>query len=138
MKNSKMESATEIAEGFPPKSSIPDDRVGLVEAKVRAKEPPFMEVFFAWEKMRLLYNALMGVLVICIVVKAGFGFSIGVWIAEGAVLANLCFCIGPIAEGYLCWLGLPHQTTRWVLFCWGCVISIFLTAESSHKFLIDN
>ena len=47
--------------------------------------------------------------------------------AGGAVLANLCFCAGPCAEGYLVWIGTRRRATRVVIFVVGMILASLLT-----------
>jgi hypothetical protein len=79
-----------------------------------------------WERLRVLYNLLLVGLVL---LPTGGSFQLPSLrevpvLAVGAVLANLCFMAGPVAEAYLSWLGLR---SRWVtagLFAGGLLVSI--------------
>jgi hypothetical protein len=102
-------SPADIASGLPPLAKDPT----LPLPNIRAAEPTFMEVFFAWEKLRLLYN---GLLILAVLIRFQFILEVIPFFVEPAIYANLCFCAGPVAEGYLCWLGLAHQPCRWVVF----------------------
>ena len=71
----------------------------------------------AWEKLRFVYNAVMGIFVVAVI---AFSWSTGgvrftPEIFAGAVLANLLYCLGPLVDGYLTWFGLRQElqeTTR--------------------------
>ena len=84
------------------------------------------QVFLRWERLRVPYNAL---LVAVVMLPAGGGFS---WpdpgdfliLLMGAVLANLCFLAGPVAETYLAWLGMRSKWVTAVLFVGGVLVSI--------------
>jgi hypothetical protein len=84
------------------------------------------QVFLRWERLRIPYNAL---LVAVVMLPAGGGFS---WpdpgdfliLLMGAVLANLCFLAGPVAETYLAWLGMRSKLVTAVLFVGGVLVSI--------------
>jgi len=80
-----------------------------------------MEVFFAWEKLRILYN---GLLIVAVLIRFEFILEVIPFFVEPAIYANLCFCAGPVAEGYLCWFGLPRQPCRWVVFWIGFFITV--------------
>ena len=41
-------------------------------------------------------------------------------------MANLCFCAGPVVDGYLSWLGLRHRAITWLLFLLGTALSMLL------------
>src|SRR5579864_3672300 len=100
-KNAAGSGSTGIVEGPPPASTEP----ALSALNIRAREPTFMEVFFAWEKLRLLYN---GLLIVVVLVRFEFNFRVILFFVEPAIYANLCFCAGPVAEGYLTWFGVPR------------------------------
>src|SRR4051812_17084832 len=87
-------------------------------------------VFLAWEKLRVLYNAIL------VVESVGLGANqLGVpafarLLLGGAIVANLCFCAGIVAEGYLSLLGVPRRGARPVLFVLGTSLAMLLTAVS--------
>jgi hypothetical protein len=91
-----------------------------------------MEVFFAWERLRLLYNLILAVVVV------GFGaLSAEVrvplfWfrVAGEAIIANVCFCCGPVAECYLRWGGLRLRAARWCLFGSGTLLAAWMAVEA--------
>jgi hypothetical protein len=111
--------SAEIAKGLPPTY-----QAALPLFNIRASEPTFMEVFFAWEKLRLLYNSMLIVAVLGTALKAGYSMLVGIFFVEPAIYANLCFCAGPVAEGYLTWLGLPRRPCRWIIFWVGFFITL--------------
>jgi hypothetical protein len=98
------------------------------------------EVFFAWERLRVGYNAVL------------LGFGVG-WLLlfgppthllfwprllEEAVIANLAFCAGPVAEGYLCWVGFPRRPARYTLFAAGTALAGGLALASlRHLHALD-
>jgi hypothetical protein len=108
-------------------SSSPADIASLANdptlflPNIHAAEPTFMEVFFAWEKLRLLYN---GLLIVAVLIRFQFILEVIPFFVEPAIYANLCFCAGPVAEGYLCWFGLPRQPCRWVVFWAGFFLTL--------------
>src|ERR1041385_194251 len=85
-------------------------------------------IFRRWEKLRLVYN-----LILAVVLFLSHGLSMGlaffhpltllIWLV-GAVLANLCFLAGPLAEAYLTWLGFRSPWGTGILFVGGVLISI--------------
>jgi hypothetical protein len=84
-------------------------------------------VFLAWEKLRIAFNAILAAVVL---LSAGSAISEGAFwrfLVWGALGANLCFCLGPVVEGYLSLLGSNRQAARWVVFSLGVMAGCFLT-----------
>ncbi|RUL86459.1 hypothetical protein [Tautonia sociabilis] len=84
-----------------------------------------------WERWWVLDNAiLLGVTVLTALLDLGrtlgdpefYGFAI-----VGAVLANVCFTAGPIAEAYLYWIGIRGRAVGLVLMAVGTLASMLLT-----------
>ena len=118
-------SPTDIVEGLPPLAN--QSAVPLRD--IRAAEPTFMEVFFAWEKLRILYN---GLLILVVLVRIESNLQLFFFFLEPAIYANLCFCAGPVAEGYLTLIGLPRQQFRWLIFWVGFFITFALAIIYTH------
>ena len=111
---------------------------GEVEAPAaRGAEPESAhEVFVAWERLRLAYNGLLGIEVIAL-----YALSLADRMALGqlallAIAANVSFCAGPVAEGYLDLLGTPRRVSRWLLFGLGCCAGVALTLAHLNKKLM--
>jgi hypothetical protein len=88
------------------------------------------EVFLAWEKLRLSYNIVLLMLTVGGLGLLGTGPAkplelLGNLIG-GAVIANVCFCAGPCAEGYLTWIGANRRITRMILFAVGLAVASLL------------
>ena len=85
-------------------------------------------IFMKWEKLRIPYNLILA-LVLILSHGASMGwrflhpFVLLIWLI-GAVLANLCFLTGPVAESYIAWLGLRSRFVTIGLFVGGVLISI--------------
>ncbi len=85
------------------------------------------EVFLAWEKLRLVYN---GVLILCSLVLGVLCGTITdleffALCMIGAVVMNVCYCLGPVLEGYLVWmLRADRITSRAVVFIGGLALSL--------------
>lgn len=96
----------------------------------RAVEPvSAAEVFTAWERLRLPYNGLLGLLVVVHVIGGLLAAEATLpLMARAAVGANVCFCAGPVAEGYLDWLGMPRRRGRWLAFGVGSALSLVLAS----------
>jgi len=118
---------TDIREGSPPgMEPVSDDRSPDVPSIRLGVEPDAMEIFFAWEKLRLAYNALLAIIVLSMAGKAVIPVLIhACWAGP---IANLMFCAGPVSESYLVWLfGAPRPIARWVVFGLGLAVSIAVT-----------
>jgi len=121
--------ATQIAEGLPPHhAKSEEDPLPDEWARLRNPDPTAMQVFFAWEKLRIVYNVILATLVL-----VAIGPEIGAIIEEtvvAAILANLAFCAGPFVENYLCWIGGSRRVVRWFAFLLGMLFAIGVTAVS--------
>lgn len=93
------------------------------------------EVFKAWERLRIAYNVVLGLGMIPwirqFLDRPDFTLQVG----AAAVLANVCFCAGPVAEGYASLIGLPRRPSRWVIFAAGVLLSLGLEIVSVIAFL---
>lgn len=85
-------------------------------------------VFLAWERLRLWYNAALAAVVVLLVPLGGPADERELlFLAECAFGANLCFCLGPVVEGYLSLLGVSRRTARGVVFVPGLLLALLLT-----------
>lgn len=104
---------------------------GLVRREPVRLADRIARVFRRWERLRPLYNGLLAVFV---ALGPAFRhadapeqvFALVVCLF-GAVLANLCYMAGPIAEAYLVWLGIESRIVTATLFVVGVAISLPLT-----------
>ena len=115
---------TEIVEGLPENAPMPiAPQLTDQTPNIRLDEATEMQVFFAWEKLRPVYNVVM---LICLMIKISIssrlffvgGFDQWQWL-YAFLLINVCFGIGPIVEGYLRWFSFPRIKSRWVAFVVG-------------------
>jgi hypothetical protein len=85
-------------------------------------------IFLRWERLRIPYNlALLGMtLLFHWNLVRGLLSSWAVWfvLVSGAILANLCFFAGPVAESYMAWLGYRSRWIGVTLFVGGVAISV--------------
>ena len=98
------------------------------------------EVFVAWEKLRIIYNSVLAVISLT-AAHAWLAFLsiedlLGL-LFQGAIGANVCFCLGPVIEGYLSLIGINRGKARIGLFVLGTMIASLLAisvlARWSHK-----
>lgn len=80
--------------------------------------------FLAWEKLRLIYIAIL----IFETLFLGMNLlrTVEFWVTAviGGVVANLCFFLGPIVETYLTWLGFQAKWLRWLLLALGTMFTM--------------
>jgi hypothetical protein len=96
--------------------------------------PTFLEaakrICIEWEKLRILYNGALISLVVYAIDKTRPAifqtFEFWAVCAGGAIIANICFLGGPIAEAYFHWIGVRHWAIRWSLLLVGTLIAAFL------------
>jgi hypothetical protein len=86
--------------------------------------------FLRWEKLRLFYNAILLIETFLILMsfspKARLLSSIFPCLGL-AFLANVCFCLGPVLDGYARWIGLRHGIVTGLIFVLGTLLAILLT-----------
>lgn len=84
------------------------------------------EVFVAWERRRIAYNAVQ---VAVVALSGRILFEGPGWAARLGLLvlaSNLLFCLGPVAEGYLVLLGAPRRGARAFVFTLGTLVAVAL------------
>jgi hypothetical protein len=122
----KTTSPTEIAEGMPPLPQTSHERPAAEDTPSilkKEEEATAQQVFLAWEKLRIAYNVS---LLFVVVVRISFGADMPHLLLK-AIGANVLYCIGPVAEGYLVCLGVPRLPFRWLLFIFGTVVATLIT-----------
>jgi hypothetical protein len=87
------------------------------------KEESAREVFVAWEKIRIVYNLILVFLVTFVFIERFSDRGFLRYLVECAIAANLCFCAGPVAEGYLNLLGVQRRLARLWLAILGFALS---------------
>lgn len=87
-------------------------------------------IFLKWEKLRLPYNLILFLVTVLWYSSwregpRGLVLPVMVlFLLIGAVLANICFLAGPLAESYITWLGWKSNLVTGILFVGGVLISI--------------
>lgn len=83
--------------------------------------------FIVWEKLRFAYIAILAIVTVVALMYCGpiHQHNIDFWaaIVFGAVVANLCYFLGPIVETYLTWLGFPSKAVRLAIFSAGTIFA---------------
>ncbi len=104
---------------------IVDDDADLCEraSSIAIREPSFLQVIWAWEKLRVVYNAMM--LIVFVLLAARMALDTGV-VPRGesfwyfglvyVAVVNVPFCFCHAVEIYLCFLRLPRWLARSAIF----------------------
>lgn len=96
-------------------------------------------VFIAWEKLRLVYIAVLASTTFLLVGFSGIAnVSLMISIAVGAFFANAFYFAGPTVDTYIRWLGYRRAWPRWVLFVGGTMLSIVLTIAWLASYLLPS
>ncbi len=87
-------------------------------------------LFLTWEKLRVAYNAILGLeTIMVLLVDRPRDVSPGSLLPSLVVCliaANVCFCIGPVLDGFARLIGLRHRVITGVIFVSGTIVSLFL------------
>jgi hypothetical protein len=86
-------------------------------------------VFAAWEKLRIVYNVILSL----VVLSCMFRFSRSEvpslpYLTYCMLMANVCFCLGPVVEGYLAMLGTQRRIVRIAVFSVGTLFASLLAS----------
>jgi hypothetical protein len=96
-------------------------------------------LFLRWEKLRLLYNGILLTVTLLALVASPIP---RIWTAYPLIslvvlclAANVCYCLGPVINGYAYWFGLRNRLVTIFLFSAGTLFSVVLAlaALSSIK-----
>jgi hypothetical protein len=83
-----------------------------------------------WEKLRILYNGALIAWVVYLVEanQPALFETFAFWITciVGAIVANVCFFAGPLAETYFHWIGFKHWSIRWAMLLIGTQLAALL------------
>jgi hypothetical protein len=91
-------------------------------------------IFLRWERLRIWYNLILTCLVVGVTLASrqettDWYLLTGRCII-GAVVANLLYIAGPIAESYLQWLGVRSRAITPIIFVSGLLAAMVLAAIS--------
>ncbi|MSU78627.1 MAG: hypothetical protein EXS16_11110 [Gemmataceae bacterium] len=127
---------TEIIMGMSAPREVKDDTPPDDLPNIAISEPTAFEVFIAWEKLRLIYNAVLILVVAWVLHPVGI-VVLSPFLIEDAGIANGCYCAGIVAEGYLAWWGVPRVIGRLLLFGIGTVGASVEAFRRSHLLLAN-
>ena len=90
-------------------------------------------VFLAWERLRLIFNAVLTITVLAL--GSSFLADRACWrpLVYGAILVNICFCMGPVGEGYLSLIGIERRIGRWAVFVIGTLFGCFVVFTALYS-----
>jgi hypothetical protein len=94
--------------------------------------------FLAWERLRMIYIAVLGVLTLLLGWGSFGSFEYWLTVVGGAVVANVCFFAGPIVETYVTWLGYQGKWLRTSLFLIGTIFSCILAFAALAIYAFPN
>lgn len=109
--------------------------IPLVDSKLKTIAK---STFLAWERLRIVFVILLGLLTLIFSGPKLLQFRTLVLIAEGAIVANICYFAGPIIEICVRWIGYDRIWVRWFLFVSGMALTgILAVATLVSMFLPD-
>ena len=97
------------------------------------------KTFLAWEKLRILFVGILGLITVLATVPLGFpSWRLLIIIVQGAIVANLAFFAGPVVETYVRWLGYNRMWPRWLMFISGTMMTAALAIVVLASELLPN
>ncbi len=85
-------------------------------------------VFIKWEKLRIVYNILLLVLLWFVVTPMTHRSVLNPFLLTyyllGGLAANMCFFAGPLLESYLAWLKIQSPWITAAIFIGGVLVSV--------------
>ena len=120
-----------------------DARSGIADSLDASMTSPSLSAiakptFLAWERLRLIFIAVLGLLTLLLAGPNLLKFRTLVLIAEGAIVSNVCFFAGPIVETYVRWLGYDRKWVRWCLFVGGTMLTAALAVVTMAPMLLPD
>jgi len=95
-------------------------------------------IFLAWERLRILYIALLALLTLVLAGTQIFEPEMLALVVGGAIVSNVCYFAGPIVETYITWLGYDGKRIRWLLFAGGTLMTAMVAYMSIATTLAAN
>ncbi|MDX1962144.1 MAG: hypothetical protein SFX18_03260 [Pirellulales bacterium] len=101
----------------------------------------YREIFLRWERLRLVFNAVL--VALSLIVGSAFGllntFRFWLLCVEGGIVLNICYFAGPVVESYFTWLtGRELKDMGFILFILGTILcmlaAVFSIAMQSINF----
>ena len=90
--------------------------------------------FRQWEWLRLAYNVVLFLALLPWFSPLIDDRKFTVFVIECAIAANICFCVGPVVEGYVSLIGIPRKVTRYTLFAGGVLLAVVIEVFSIVSF----
>ena len=103
---------------------------GKVMGEISGDKPQASQkksIFLAWEKLRIIYNAILAAIVLVFVIcdpeMLVLNVRYLVALVYLCVVANVLFFAGPAVEAYAAWLGFNSKALRLALFGLGTIFA---------------
>ncbi|MBA3316148.1 MAG: hypothetical protein M3552_20430 [Planctomycetota bacterium] len=95
--------------------------ISVVGSALFTRDDSAKAVFIAWEGLRIAYNTVLIVLTFALALAFEVAIDASFWqrVLPGALFANVCFCVGSSAEGYLALMGADRRLARGFIFLSG-------------------
>ena len=117
--------------------SVPENPYQAPESRIngpeKSKSAYDLSLFKQWEKLRLFYNLILigETVLILLIHRSSLMQPKPIQLADsllaGAIGANVCFCLGPVLNGYLEWFGLRGRFVQAGIFGLGTLVAMALT-----------
>ena len=91
--------------------------------------------FRQWEWLRVAFNVVLGLVLLPWLGEFVSHREFTAFVIKAAIGANLCFCTGPVAEGYAALLKIPRNVSRYSLFIAGTLLAVLLEVFGILNFL---
>jgi hypothetical protein len=105
------------------------------------------QLFWRWEKLRILYNAVLAIEVLVLTVMIAvlrpdsvqqiFQVLFCGRLVTGCLAANLLFLLGYYVNAYLVWMGFRQRIYTAILFLGGLTVAIGVTALAIAEALLS-
>lgn len=102
--------------------------IAAVGSALFTRDDSARAVFLAWEGLRIVFNAVLIFFTLALAMALGVAIDTLFWqrVIPGALAANVCFCVGPCAEGYLALMGADRRLARGFFFLAGLSLTSLL------------
>ena len=95
-------------------------------------------VFWEWEKLRLWYVGILGILTLLLLSAGTVDLRTLADVCAGAFAANVLYFAGPILETYIRWLGFNSNWPRRIMFTSGTLFATVLAFVYLASRLLPN
>ena len=101
-----------------------------IKGSTKDPEPSELRLLLRWEKLRILYNTILAaVTVVTLLIAFPRSMTLSGLFFALAVLcfgANVCFCLGPVLDGYARRMGMRDKAVTILIFVFGTGFAVLL------------